>query len=200
MSGAEKLQEKIVADATSEAEAMLASAREKAAAIMAKAQAEAAAKKKKIEEDVAKRVAELQRRDQTIAELDARKAILAAKEDLIEDTFRQAITRLLNLEPQAYQELLYNMLLATAAGTEEIIISPADQAHFSPEFLARVNKALTEQGKQGQLKLAAETRALQGGLVLSAGDVEINCSFAALLRMQRDQLEPEVAAILFANA
>lgn len=187
MSGAEKLIERILADANSEAEALLAGAREKAAAIMAKAEAEAAAKKQKIEEDTEKKVAELQRRDQTIAELEARKDILAAKEALIEDTFQQAITRLQNLEPEAYQELLFKMLLATAVtGTEEIIISPADKAHFSADFLARVNQALTEQGKQGQLKLAAETRALQGGFVLSAGNVEMNSSFGALLRMQRD--------------
>ncbi|HZK25029.1 MAG TPA: V-type ATP synthase subunit E [Oscillospiraceae bacterium] len=201
MSGAEKLKEKIVADATSEAEDLLAGARERAAASRDKAEAEAAAKKQKIEADVAKKAAELQRRDQTIAELDARKAILAAKEDLIEDTFKQALTRLQNLEPQAYQAILFNMLLATAStGSEEIIISPADKVHFSPEFLARVNKALTQEGKQGNLQLSAETRELQGGFVLSAGDVEINSSFAALLRMQRDQLEPEVAAILFTNA
>ncbi|NLZ93176.1 MAG: hypothetical protein GX922_04040 [Firmicutes bacterium] len=198
MSGADKLQEKIITEAQSEAEAMLANARAKEAAIMAKAQEEAAAKVAKITAAVEKQINEQRRRHQTIAELDARKAILAAKEDLIEDTFKQALARLQGMETKAYQELMSNMLLAVAqTGTEEIIVSATDKPRFTAELLSSVNAELARQGKQGKLTLAAETRETQGGFILRGGDIEINNSFAALLRMQRDDLEPEVAAILF---
>lgn len=198
MSGAEKLQEKIMAEAKSDAEAMLANARAKEADIIAKAQAEADAKTAKILAAVDKQVSERRRRHQTIAELDARKAILAAKEELIEDTFTQAIARLQEMDTQSYTELMSAMLLAvTQTGTEEIIVSAADKPRFSPELLAQVNQELTLLGKEGSLTLAEETRETKGGFILRSGDIEINCSFAALLRMQREQLEPEVAAILF---
>ena len=198
MSGAEKLKEKIIADATGEAEALLANARAKVAEILAQAEEEAAAKTAKIKATVEKQINELRSRYQTIAELDARKAILAAKEELIEDTFKQALARLQSMETKAYQELMSTMLLAAAqTGTEEIIVSATDKERFSAELLSAVNAELARQGKQGKLTLAAETRETQGGFILRAENIEINCSFAALLRMQREELEPEVAAILF---
>jgi V/A-type H+-transporting ATPase subunit E len=141
---------------------------------------------------------EHRRRAQIIAELDARKAILGAKEDMIEDTFSKAIERLRKLDQQAYEELIFPMLLAASqTGMEQVIVSQNDRGRFTPEFMERVNKALLQQGKQGGLILSGETREMQGGFTLLIGDVEINNSFNSILRMQRDQLEPDVAAILF---
>lgn len=198
MSGAEKLREKILAEAGSQVEQTLAEARKKAAEILAKGEEEAAAKKKSVLDFARAQADERRRRAQTIADLDARKAVLAAKENMIEDTFRQAIGRLRNLEQKAYEDLLFPMLLAASqTGTEQVIVSPADRGRFTPEFMDRVNKALLQQGKQGNLVVSGETREMQGGFVLRAGDVEINNSFDSILRMQRDQLVPEVAAILF---
>lgn len=198
MSGAEKLREKILAEAGSQAEQTLAEARKKAADILAKGEEEAAAKKKSVLDFARAQADERRRRAQTIADLDARKAVLAAKENMIEDTFRQAIGRLRNLEQKAYEDLLFPMLLAASqTGTEQVIVSPADRGRFTPELMDRVNKALLQQGKQGNLVVSGEAREMQGGFVLRAGDVEINNSFDSILRMLRDQLVPEVAAILF---
>lgn len=198
MSGANKLKEKILAEANSQAEEVLAEARKKAADILAKGEEEAAAKKAAVLELARTQAEERRRRAQTIAELDARKAILAAKEGLIEDTFTQALSRLSQMDQKTFEDLMYPMLLAASqTGTEEIIVSQADRKRFTPEVLDRVNKALAQQGKAGNLVLSGETREMQGGFILRAGDVEINNSFDSILRMQRDQLEPEVATILF---
>ncbi|MBS4008647.1 MAG: hypothetical protein KGZ45_09530 [Clostridium sp.] len=198
MSGANKLKEKILAEAGSQAADVLADARQKSSEILARGEGEAAAKKVSLLEQAAVQAGERRSRAQTIAELDARKAILAAKGKLIEDTFQQALTRLSLLDQKAYQDILFNMLLAAAqTGAEEVIVSQSDRARFTPEFLARVNQALTQQGKKGKLTLSAETSEMQGGFILRSGDVEINNSFDSILGIQRDQLEPEVAAILF---
>lgn len=198
MSGADKLKEKILAEAGSQAEEVLEEARKKAAAIIAKGEKEAAAKKESVLEQARAMGEERRRRAQTIAGLDARKAILAAKEDLIEATFGPALERLQGLDQKQYEDMIYPMLLAASqTGTEEVIVSAADVGRFTPELMGRVNQALKEQGKQGNLALSGETREMQGGFILRAGDVEVNNSFDSILRMQRDQLEPEVAAILF---
>lgn len=198
MSGANKLKEKILAEAGSQAADVLAEARQKSSEILARGEGEAAAKKVSLLEQAAVQAGERRSRAQTIAELDARKAILAAKGKLIEDTFQQALDRLSLLDQKAYQDILFNMLLAAAqTGAEEVIVSQSDRARFTPEFLARVNQALTQQGKKGKLTLSAETSEMQGGFILRSGDVEINNSFDSILGIQRDQLEPEVAAILF---
>ncbi|MBS3887013.1 MAG: V-type ATP synthase subunit E [Dethiobacter sp.] len=198
MSGANKLKEKILAEAGSQAADVLAEARQKSSEILAKGEGEAAAKKINVLELAAVHAGERRSRAQTIAELDARKAILAAKGKMIEETFKQALNRLSLLDQKAYQEILFSMLLAAAqSGAEEVVVSQSDRGRFTPEFLARVNQALTQQGKKGNLTLSAETSEMQGGFILRSGDVEINNSFDSILGIQRDQLEPEVAAILF---
>ncbi|MBT9139657.1 MAG: V-type proton ATPase subunit E [Dehalococcoidia bacterium] len=198
MSGANKLKEKILAEAGSQAADVLADARLKSSEILARSEREAAVKKVSLLEQAAVHAGERRSRAQTIAELDARKAILAAKGSMIEDVLKQALKRLALLEEKAYQEILFSMLLAASqTGTEEVIVSQSDRARFTPEFLTRVNQVLTQQGKKGNLTLSVETSEMYGGFILRNGDVETNNSFDSILGIQRDQLEPEVAAILF---
>jgi V/A-type H+-transporting ATPase subunit E len=198
MSGADKLKEKIISEAAGQAEKVLTEAKQRAEEIVAGAQKQADVRKKFILEQAQLQAEERRRRARTIAELDARKALLGAKEELIEDTFRQALARLTALQTADSREILLPMLLAAAqSGREEIVVSAKGRELFAPEFIAAVNKALEEQGKQGGLIMSAETREIQGGFILRSGEVEINNSFESILRMQRDQLEPEVAAALF---
>ncbi|MBT9173324.1 MAG: V-type proton ATPase subunit E [Syntrophomonadaceae bacterium] len=198
MSGADKLKEKIISEAAGQAEKVLAEAKRRAEEVVAGAQKQADVRKKFILEQAQLQAEERRRRTRTIAELDARKALLGAKEELIEDTFRQALARLAALQTADSREILMPMLLAAAqSGREEIIVSAKGRELFTSEFIAAVNKALEEQGKQGGLILSAETREIQSGFILRSGEVEINNSFESILRMQRDQLEPEVAAALF---
>jgi len=198
MTGAEKLKEKIMSEAAAEADRLLGAAKLNAAQVLVRGEQEAGSKRKALLEQAQLQAEDRRRRARTIAGLEARKAILAAKEEMIEETFTEALTRLQRLERQAYQEIIRPLLLAAAqSGNEEIIISAGDKERFTPDFLAKVNKELANRGKQGNLTLAAETRDLHGGFILRTGELEINSSFPALLRMQREQLEPEVAAALF---
>lgn len=198
MSGADKLREKILAEAGSQARTVLDDGRKKAAEILDQGEKQAERQVKAIREAAQKKAEELRRRALTISALDARKKILAAKEGLIEETFTLAIERLCALDQKDYEELLYAMLLAASrTGAEEIIVAGADSVRFTAKLLERVNKELVVRGKQGRLALSPEVRDMQGGFVLRAGDVEINCSFDSILRMQRDKLETDVASILF---
>ena len=48
------------------------------------------------------------------------------------------------------------------------------------------------------LTLADETREMEGGLILRDGNVEVNCAFETQLRVLRETMAADVAAILFA--
>lgn len=48
------------------------------------------------------------------------------------------------------------------------------------------------------LTLSQETREMDGGLILRDGQVEVNCAFETQLRVLRESMTAEVAAILFA--
>ena len=49
----------------------------------------------------------------------------------------------------------------------------------------------------GLLTLSEETRNIRGGFILVDGDVEVNCAFETLVRLQREKLERRAAEILF---
>ena len=49
----------------------------------------------------------------------------------------------------------------------------------------------------GMLTLSEETRPMKGGFVLVDDDVEVNCAFETLVRLQREKLERDVARVLF---
>ena len=49
----------------------------------------------------------------------------------------------------------------------------------------------------GMLTLSEETRPMRGGFIMVDGDVEINCAFETLVRLQREKLELAVAKTLF---
>jgi len=200
LSGAEKLKEKIITEAEAQAKRLLEEARQRADTIIANGEREGTAKKDALLAQARIQAEERKRRALTIAGLDARKQILAAKEELIEDSFNQALARLQTLDREKYRELIFPMILAAAQrGDEELIVAPDQRDYFDAKFLGKVNEALRRRGKKGEIVLAGETRPLKGGFVLRAGEVELNNSFDSLLRMQRDLLEPAVAGMLFAD-
>ena len=93
---------------------------------------------------------------------------------------------------------IHRALAAEAAsGEEEVLLSEADAAAVGAEVVEKANAALAAAGKTAQLKLAGEARAIAGGLILRAGDIETNCSIDALLSLNREALAAQVAGILF---
>ena len=103
-----------------------------------------------------------------------------------------------SLDADVYNKLIYNMLIESAiTGDEEVIICEKDSDKITPELLSQVNKALKEQGKAGELKLAKTKIPCLGGFILKSKDVQINNTFDALMKIQREDMEAEIAKILF---
>ena len=198
MAGAEKILEKIQGDARQQAAEIKREAEEKAAAIISAAEDEAAKSKEKILKKAKETAEEHRRRIRIITQLEGRKAVLQAKEDMLEEVFAASLQKLRELDAEAYRKLLRPMLLAAiTTGDEEIIISPEDKERITPEFIESINQEIKDKKKGKGLTLSRETRPLNGGFVLRSGHIEINNSFAALLRQHREELEPAAADILF---
>lgn len=196
--GAEKISRRILSDAQSKVEALLAEAGEKADAIIAVVEKEAAQRKGQILEDAGKEVVEQKRRILGMAQLDARKETLEAKQELIAEAFRQALEKLADFEEEAYFDYLHQMfLISIKTGTETIILSPRDKERIPPKFWEKLGKDLVASGREGKSTLGPASPEIKGGFILQAEGLEINNSFNALLSMHKEELEPEVAAILF---
>ena len=196
--GAERIIRRILAEAEAEAGAIEAEAAQKAAGIEAAAQKEAAGRREQILAQARKEAAEVKRRILGVAALEARKEALAAKQELIAEAFRRSLDTLEKMDRQSYLSVLRGMLLRTVqTGTEKVILSARDRDGIPESFWREINRTLAAAGKKGEFAPAEEAREIRGGFILQSGGVEINCSFEALLEMQRDELEPEVAALLF---
>lgn len=196
--GAERICRRILADARSQAESIEAEALQRKEAILAEGQKEAEKRQKEILERAQKEAEELKRRILGMAQLDARKEMLAAKQELIEEAFQGALESLSNLDDPAYLDVLRRMLLdAVKTGDEVVILSSRDRARIPDNFWEDLKKELSADGKAGKLTVEETETEISGGFILQSGGVEINNTFAALLEMYRDELEVEVASLLF---
>lgn len=196
--GAERIIHRILEDARESAASIIAEAEKSAESIEVEAKQSGERKKEQILEQARKEADEQKRRIIGVAELEARKEMLTAKQKLISDAFAAALSELAAMDDDAYFRVIQDMLLKLSeTGEETVIFSARDLARLPDSFWREVNDALLKEGKKGALKPAKEAREISGGFILQSEGTEINASFDALLEMSRDDLEPEVAEVLF---
>lgn len=198
MAGVEKIKEKILQDSEARANAIIADAKKQAQEIIDNANVKAAKKAEEIKKKASSDAADKLRISNSMLELEMRKDILSTKQQLIEETFKKALESLSHMNDGEYEAMLQSLVIkAVETGEEEILLSKQDKNRLSADFSNKINLNLAQIGKKGNLKFSDEARNIIGGFVLKSGGVEMNYSFEALLRMYRDEIEPEVAAILF---
>ncbi len=205
MNGIEKITGQIDADVQKEIGAALDQARAQAKEIEARyesqAQTQGEALRRKGEQDAALR----RERLVDVARLEARKTVLAAKQDMVGQAFDLALKKLLELPDQEYIALLAKLAVAASrTGREQVIFSQKDRSRYGKQAVTMANDMLAKKAgpraaeNAGMLTLAEEARPMAGGLILRDGRVETNCSFEVLIHLQRDALSAEVARALFA--
>lgn len=82
---------------------------------------------------------------------------------------------------------------ASSTGREEVILSQKDRARYGKQVVTQANERLGD----GHLTLSVQTRPIRGGLILSDGDVEVNCTFETLVRLLRGEMDRTVVEVLF---
>lgn len=229
MDGIEKITARILEDAQREAAAIRAQAREKAGKITAQYAQQAQQESKTILARGEKAAAERLERLESSAGLERRKLELAAKQQVLEEAFALALDKLCSLPEQEYIDLMAALAVKAArSGREQLIFSSKDRARVGKQVVMAANELLVKAAAPalpdslgqtkvgafldkvvqstaamvtgtGLLSLSEQTRNIRGGFVMSDGDVEVNCAFETLVRMQREKLEKQVADILFAN-
>ena len=150
---------------------------------------------------------------------------LAAKQEMVEKVYQLALERLCSLPEEQYTAILADLLVeASSTGREEVIFSPEDREKVGKAAVAKANEALARavapdlplgDGKVGAIlnKVAAgvsalaqgtamltaspETRPIQGGFILKDNNVEVNCTFDTLVRLQKAETAGAVAKKLF---
>lgn len=145
MDGIEKITAKIAADAQSEIDALTAQAKQEAADITADFQAQAAALKRELRAKGEQAAAERGERMASVAQLERRKAELAAKQALLDRSFDRALEKLCSLKDAEYIDLLARLIAeASATGREEVLFSQTDRARVGKAAVAKANELLAK--------------------------------------------------------
>lgn len=193
MEGIEKITAKIAQDAQAEVSRVEQETQAQVNEILAQAQVQA---DKETADTLARgrRAAdERLERLQSAAGLERRKLELAAKQEVLEQAFQLALDDLCALPAEQYQQLLVALLKkASTTGREQVIFSPKDRQALGRQTVDTANAAMS-----AHLTLSEQTRPIRGGFILADGDVELNCAFETLVRLQREKLEKAAVQILF---
>ena len=194
MNGIEKITQRITADAQAEIDRVLGAAREEAARITARMTAEADAVAAELAAKNEKSAAEHEERLVSAAQMEARKVQLAAKQEMLEKAYELALEKLCAMPAEQYTAVLAELMVkASSTGTESVIFSAEDREKVGKAAVERANAA---SGKQ--MVLSDETKPIKGGFILKDQNVEVNCTFETLVRLQKAETAGAVAKKLFA--
>ncbi|MBR1496567.1 MAG: V-type ATP synthase subunit E [Oscillospiraceae bacterium] len=197
MNGIDKIISRLEADAHSEIDAVKAASDRECDGILS----EYADKAKAAYDDALRRgkeaSAQREERMASAADMEAKKAMLSFKQELVGGVFSLAVERLGQLPEKEYVSFLAAQAAqAAASGSETLIFNPKDAKSVGEKVAAAANKRL---GDKGKLQVAKETRDIPGGLIVKNGDIETNCAIDMLVQLRRGELAGKVAEILFST-
>ena len=196
MTGLEKMQSQILSEAESAAKEILDQAKKEAEGIVEEARKRAEAECRRISEKSEAEVKGLEERAVSSSDLQRRKELLQAKQEVISQMLDQAYESLLCADEKDYFDMLRKML-------RKFVLPQEGEICFSKEDLERMPKGFQEEiqaiakEKGGALALSEEVRSVRGGFVLIYGGIEENCTFRAMFNSKKDELSDKVHALLF---
>ena len=223
-SGADKIVSNIMSDAQAKADVNISEAQVKVDAILADGEKRAEATKVKISEDAAKQADMRYQQIISEAKMNARRAELGAKEEVIEEAFSKAteeLTNMANTNDPEYVDALVEMIKEAAAeigGGDLIVLLKEDdipKVQDKLETIVGLVKALIKREKPSDLTLIAKEVSLEtdvettleigepidtiGGAILRTrnGEIQVNNTIESRMLRFKKSLRSEVAKTLF---
>ncbi|BFK80617.1 MULTISPECIES: V-type ATP synthase subunit E [Clostridium] len=198
MSNINNLTSKILSDAEERKESILKEANEEKAKIVSKKEALAKSEEATMVEKAKTEAKTAKERIISGAELKSRNEKLTAKQAVIDKVFENSIEKLCKMSDQEIKEFIKNKIVnADIVGDETIILNEKGNKLVDANLLKEINSELLAKGKKGELTINKEVRNFKGGFILEKDGIEINNTFEDLVNSERDDLEFEVAKVLF---
>ena len=197
MSGLEKMKSQILDEARHSAETEIKKAEEQAAEMRNRAKADANAEAEKILEKSKADVESFLERAASSCDMYRKKAVLKAKQEVIQEVLQKAYERIQSLDAQSYFEMVEKLLdNYTLAQEGEIYFSKEDLERMPEGFEQKIRQTAVLKG--GALTVSKEPRQIDGGFILVYGGIEENCTIKALFEAKREELSDKVHSLLFA--
>ena len=198
MSNVKNITSKILKDAEVERESILTASEEEKNKIISKRVNNAKELEKEI---IVKAESEAKSKKERIissAKLKVRNDKLAQKQAVIDEVFEEAINRLCSLSDKELEDFIRRSILSmNIEGDENLILNKQGLKSIGLEFMDSLNKELKDKGLKGEVRLLKKEGNFRGGFLLEKNGIEINSTYEALIESVRDELEFEVAKVLF---
>lgn len=195
MTGLEKIVASIREEALCEAKSIVEKAKADAAGMLADEKAKSDVQCAQIEDSAKRQAEDIERAGISALELQRRRKLLEAKQELLTQTMEQALSELYVLPDEAYFDMLLKMAGAFAeAQNGQLLLSQKDIARCPKDFEERLNRQLP---KGVTLGVSQASSPIDGGFILKYGDIEQNCTFRAVFNARWDELTDKAREILF---
>lgn len=187
----EAIIDKILSDANLKGDAIIGEANEKADEIISLAAKQCKDYLYKSKTEIDRLTLEIDERSRSVAELDARKLLLAAKTQVLDSVYAKTLEKLRNLDKEQYSALIFSML-ENAKDGDVVTVSEREKDIVTKESLADFAK------KKGiSLTLADKFGNFDGGVVISENGVDNNFTLEVEVALLREQTETKIAKEIF---
>ena len=187
----EAIIDKILSDANLKGDAIIGEANGKADEIISLAAKQCKDYLYQSKTEIDRLTLEIDERSRSVAELDARKLLLAAKTQVLDDVYAKTLEKLRNLDKEQYGALIFAML-ENAKDGDVVIISKREKDIVTKQSLAYFAK------KKGiKLTLADKFGDFDGGVIISENGVDNNFTLDVEVSILREQTETKIAKEIF---
>lgn len=187
----EAIIDKILSDANLKGDAIIGEANEKANEIISLAANQCKDYLYKSKTEIDRLTLEIDERSRSVAELDARKLLLAAKSQVLDSVYAKTLEKLRNLNKEQYSALIFSML-ENAKDGDVVTVSEREKDIVTKESLADFAK------KKGiSLTLADKFGDFDGGVIISENGVDNNFTLEVEVALLREQTETKIAKEIF---
>lgn len=195
MSGLEKILEDIRGESAGIVEQTIQEAESQAEAVRKDAETRTKNDCSAIRAEAEKEAAGASARAASAAELQRKRLVLSAKQEMISSALEKALSAAEALPQKEYFEAVVRMAAHSAhLGKGELRLNRGDLQRVPEGFGDTLNAALPN---GSSLEISSEAAQVEGGFLLVYGGVEENCTFSAVLAAKEDMLRDRVREILF---
>ncbi len=181
--------DKILSDASAEAQAIVSDAESKAAQLLADASLRAEKLRRETEEEVKKKTESVFEKKAASARLESAKLQLKEKRKAVDTVYAIALDKLISLEKEDCLRLTSSLL--------EKYAEKGDELFFAENFRYVSEAKLLPIVKEKGLKISKTRLPLDGGMKLVGEISDKDLSYGALLNFDREEHQAELARELF---
>ena len=195
--GLSRILEQIGKDAAEKAAAIEAAARAEADQVIAEAQAEADDVIRKAEEKAAQESEHYAGQRRSGDEQQRKLALLKVRNDMVNEVLDAAKAGLLAQGDEEYFGMLLRFLSERVSGGAGVLhLNARDLSRMPADFAGKAAEAAAKTG--GTVTVSGEPADIDGGFILTYGDIEENCSLEAIFAARREEFRDRAHEILFA--